>query len=87
MLAFQKAYNKYAVGGLQLQEVSATPVYEADLLRMLQGLVPVALDVRKPVTAVVAARDGALFSIMWGTMMRGEEVGGLHVTGLRLADG
>ena len=76
------------MGGLQYKEVSATPVSEMQVTSTLVWLAAIATDGRKPpLVAAVAARDGAMLSIMWGTMMRGNEVGGMQLAGLRLADG
>ena len=76
------------MGGLQYKEVSATPVSEVQVTSALRWLAAIATDERKrPLVAAVAARDGAMLSIMWATTMRGNEVGSMQLAGLRLADG
>ncbi len=60
---------------------------EAQLVHVLKGLAALVKDGCDWLAAALAARDGAVLSIMWVTMMRGHEVGCLQLAGLRLPDG
>ena len=60
---------------------------EAQLGVVLLSLAQAAWEGRSPLEAALAARDGAILCIMWVTMMRGHEVGGLQLSGLLLLDG
>ena len=84
---FKKSYRNYAVNELRFREVSATPVDEAQLGVVLLSLAQAAWGGGSPLEAALAARDGAMLCIMWATMMRGHEVGGLQLSGLLLLDG
>ncbi len=84
---FKKSYRNYAVNVLRYREVSATPVDEAQLGVVLLSLAQAAWVGCSPLEAALAARDGAMLCIMWATMMRGHEVGGLQLSGLLLPDG
>ena len=56
------------MGGPMYKEVSATPGSEVHVTSALRWLAAIATDERKPpLVAAVAARDGAMLSIMWGT--------------------
>jgi len=84
---FARAYRNYAVKDLGYMEVSATPSTGEVLCVVLEALTAAATDRRNPVKAALAARDGAMMSIEWATMVRGHDVGELLCTGLLLADG
>ena len=60
---------------------------EAQLRVVLLSLAQAAWGGCSPLEAALAARDGAMICIMWATMMRGHEVGGLQFSGPLLLDG
>ena len=84
---YRKSYRRQAVSELHFREVSATPVTEAQIVHVLEGLAALVRDGCDWLAVAVAARDGAVLSIMWVTMMRGHEVGCLQLASLRLPDG
>ncbi len=66
--------------------VPATPVINPDLSEVPGRLAAVAINMREPVTAAVAARDGGLCTSARAALMRGAEARALLLAGPVLAD-